>query len=99
MRCVLHGDLVAAARVLLALPPERRRAAMRLLLARARAADRYRLRHGRAHPRFGTGSLMAAASGWERLPEPALSDPDYLRCLIVVLSALLENSGRQPPPA
>lgn len=88
MRPVLHGDLVAAARVLLATPAGARSERLRQVLAAADLADRYRKRLGRAHPRFGTGSLMAAAGAWPRACEPFLADPDYLDCLIAVLVAL-----------
>ena len=88
MRPLLHGDIVAAARVLLAVPAERREVAMASLLTASDIADRYRKTMGRAHPQYGTGSLMAAASGCRQPSEPALDDPDYLACLICVLSVL-----------
>lgn len=98
MRPVLHGDVVAAARALLPLPEAERPAAMARLLAEADAADRYRRRMGRVHRLWGNGSLMAAAMARPLPPEPFLADPDYLRCLIVVLEALLaRQTGRRFP--
>ena len=94
MRGLHHGDVVAAARTLLASPaPERARLIRRIIVA-ADWADRHRRRHGRAHPRYGSGSLMAAAAAWPRKPEPLLDDPDYLGCLVCVLAALLARSAR-----
>lgn len=94
MRPLLHGDLVAAARGLLAVPAELRPRTIRRMIAAARWADRYRLRRGRAHPRFGTGSLMAAAAAWPRRPEPLLEDSDYLDCLACVVGALRSRRRR-----
>src|SRR5690554_6830703 len=99
MRPVLHGDLVAAARVLLPLEEAARPRAVWRMLEAAEVADRYRKRTGRPHPRYGGGSLMAAASAWARVPEPWPDDPDYLRCLRVVIVALLERRERAVPCA
>lgn len=88
MRPVLIGDVIAAARVLAPLPRGQRAGALRALLARADLADRHRKRLGRAHPRWGNGSLMAAAHAEAPPPEPFLDDPAYLEALICVLWAL-----------
>ena len=40
------------------------------------------------HPLWGDGSLMAAALRRPVVPEPDLSDADYLRALLRVLEAL-----------
>jgi len=93
MRPVMHGDLVAAARVLRALPAPARAAAARRLIAEADAADRYRKQFGRGHSRFGTGSLMVAAGRWPKVAEPGLDDAGYLHCLGVVLAALAARRG------
>lgn len=89
MRPVLHSDVVAAARVLLALPKGGRLQAMRKMLERAGAADLYRKRLRKHHPDWGNGSLMAVAMGHEMRPEPFMDDPDYCRCLMVVFEGLL----------
>jgi len=94
MRPVLHGDVVAAARALRAVPAAQRPRLVRRIIAAAEFADRYRRRVGRAHPDFGGGSLMAAAGAWPRRPEPLLDDPDYLGCLACVIEALLARNGR-----
>lgn len=97
MRQLLHGDVVAAARALLAAPAETREATMVNMLLAADIADHYRKTLGRAHPRYGTGSLMAAASGWPQPPEPGLDDSDYLACLICVLSVIRSRKEAARP--
>lgn len=92
MRPVLHGDAIAAARALKRRPADERGPALALMLARAEAADAFRIRFGRAHPAWGNGSLMALV-GRETLPaEPPLDDPDYCRCLSLVYGVLAEWS-------
>ena len=89
MRPVLHSDIVAAARVLLALPKEGRLQAMRKMLERAGAADLYRKRFRKHHPDWGNGSLMAVAMRYKMRPEPFMDDLDYCRCLMLVFESLL----------
>lgn len=88
MRPVMHGDLTALARHLLTLAAPQRPTACAQLIAQADAADRYRKRFGRAHPRWGNGTLMARARVLPLPPEPCLQDVEYARCLILVLTAL-----------
>jgi hypothetical protein len=83
------GDVIAAALVLLALPMGDWDRAVDRLIMEASVADSYRQRHGRHHPVWGDGSLMAAAGGHPRLREPFLSDIRYLLALIRVLDALV----------
>ncbi len=90
MRPVLHADMVAAARVLLALPAGNRREKMREMLEQAAVADLYRKRLKRGHPLWGNGCLMAVASRHKMLPEPFLDDLQYCRCLIDVFQVLLD---------
>lgn len=90
MRTPTMGDVVAAARMLLLVPRRRRMRRMRRLVNAARKAERYRRRRGSAHPRHGTGSLMAAAGGWPMAPEPFLDDREYLDCLACAIRALAE---------
>lgn len=94
MRRVLHGDVTAAGRALLAAPPATRADLLDRLIAEADAAEAHRRATGRAHPRFGTGSLMAAAMSRPLAPEPFLDDPDYAACLALVLSALAARGRR-----
>ena len=89
MRPVLHGDVVAAARVLLRVSVERRCTVMRQMLEQACAADQFRKRLRRGHPVWGNGSLMAMAMARPMLREPFLDDADYCRCLVVVFKMLI----------
>lgn len=98
MRPVLHADLVSAARALLAVPEAMRAGLAERLIAEAEAADRYRRRLGRRHPRWGDGTLAAAAAGRAMAPETRLDAQEYCGCLIAVLSTLRERrrSGVSP---
>lgn len=81
----MHGDLVAAGRALLAVPPACRQAHMSTLIIRSRAADRYRKRYGKSHPDWGECSLMSCARYYSQPLEPPLSDPNYAQALRCVL--------------
>ena len=91
MRQVLHGDVVAAARVLFAVPDAARAGLLARMLDEAHWADLYRKRTERAHPVWGDGSLMTAALRRAPPPEPTLSDRRYCSCLVQVLQAVLER--------
>lgn len=91
MRTITHGDIVAAARAVRALPPHAQIAAVRSLLTRAHAADLYRKRLGRSHPFWGNGSLMGVALGSGRSEaEPFLSDTSYLQTLLLVIETVID---------
>lgn len=87
-RPVLFGDVTAVARALLLVPVDRR-----LLLCRrifgmaAEACAHVDLRH-QLHPRWGDGSLSAAARRFQLAQEPFLDDPAYLSCTRLVLREL-----------
>ena len=87
MQPLVIGDVLAAARALLAVPPGRRAALCLRLYAEAERADAHRRRTGRPHPRWGDGSLMGAALRRRPPGEPALSDPAFRACLVAVLLA------------
>ena len=93
MRPVQHGDVTAAACVLLALPAEARHSALWRMLAEAESADAFRRETGRLHPLWGNGSLRAAALTRPRMAEPSLDRPDYARCMAMVFEALLARAG------
>ncbi len=88
MRPVMHGDLVAAARVLFGAEPQQRDRVLRALFRAAETADRHRIATGRMHPDHGDGSLMAAALSQRPPPEPTLENSAYCACLAAVLTAL-----------
>lgn len=93
MRPVLHGDVRAAALVLRAVEPKARAALLARMLREADRADAYRLNTGRAHPLWGSGSLMSAAMMRPRAPEPYLDDPEYAGCMAQVFEALVARGG------
>lgn len=88
MRPLLHGDLASAARLLLTVPPAARGDLCRQLLAEAEAADAHRRATGKLHPRWGNGSLMAAARKRPLPPEPGFDDGDYCHAFATVLRML-----------
>lgn len=96
MRGLTHGDVVAAASLLRIRPRETWDATIDRLLDQAHAADAYRKRLGRIHPRWGNGSLMSAVlcetTVW---PEQRLSDTDYVEALAAVLLALVHRPRRR----
>lgn len=99
MRRVMHGDVVAAARVLRALPEPARRPLCRRMIDEAHAAHRYFRRFGRSHVRWGDGSLMAAAHKRTMPPEPGFSDTIYCSCVEMVLHELIAwRAARQISP-
>jgi hypothetical protein len=90
MRPILHGDLVAAARVICPLPSATRKQALQGLLERADAADRFRKRTGRAHPLWGNGSLMGAASACGTVPDSRpVWDTVFLAAMAEAIEAVL----------
>jgi hypothetical protein len=100
MRRLYWSDLEAACAALLALPAEARTEGASALLAEAHAADRYARRFGRAHPRWGDGSLMAAARARTRAPAPPPASPELQEALAALLAALASRRmAVQPRPA
>jgi len=93
MRRVLHGDVSAAARALLAAPSDTRAALVLRILREAGAADRFRCATGRAHPLWGNGSLMSAAMAYPRAREPYLDDPEYAACMAMLFEALIARAS------
>ena len=96
MRPVLLGDVVSAARALLAVAPSERPGRLASLLFAADKAERHWRQVGRSHPRCGDGSLMAAALASGASPEPSLDNADYCRCLVLVLNALAARAELRP---
>lgn len=89
MRTVLLGDIVAAARVLMALPEYSRTATMHKMLYQAHAAHLVFKRLGKPHPQWGNGSLIGRTMSFAQYREPFSTDPNYLASLHVVITALL----------
>ena len=93
MRPVLHGDVVSAARALLAVEPEARESLCRRIFEGAEVADRHAARTGRLHPFWGNGSLMSAARRRPLATEPDFDNAEYCECVMLVLAALLARPG------
>ena len=89
---LMHTDAVAAARVLLRHPRERRPWVLHRMLAEAVNADSWRRRTGRVHPRWGDGTLMAVALRRPAADEPPLSDPGWCRLVAYVYIALAHGA-------
>lgn len=89
MRPVLHGDVIAAARVLLGLPEPFRVPVLRRLFHQADLAERYWRAKGKLHPLYGDGSLMSASHMRRLVAEPSLQDDEYCTCIITVFAELL----------
>ncbi len=89
MREITHGDIRAAARVLLGLPETGWPRLMREMLDEAHCADRYRKAFARHHPRLGNGTLMSAAFARSPVPEPPAADPRYLAAIAASIEAVL----------
>ena len=89
---LMHTDAIAAARALLCHRRERWPWIMHRMLVEASSADDWRRRTGRAHPRWGDGSLMAVALRRPFASEPPLSDPDWCRLVAYVYLALAHGA-------
>ncbi|WP_264213724.1 DUF7742 family protein [Leisingera thetidis] len=98
-RPVLPGDVAALARALLAASDgDRPRLCRRILGGAAEAAAHTELCR-RLHPRWGDGSLSAAARRFPLADEVFLDDPEYLRCTRLALrelAAALGGGGAAP---
>ena len=86
MRRLLHGDVVAVARVLMDRDPRRWPWGLCRMRREAHRAQLWRVRSGRQHPLWGDGSLASAALRRHPRREPPLSDRRYRWALIFVLA-------------
>jgi hypothetical protein len=87
MRPILLSDLDLAARVLLGLPVDQRRAEMDVILQCARQADAFRQVTGRILVGHGDGSILSVALGRPR-SGPVSADIHYRACLGIVLERI-----------
>jgi hypothetical protein len=88
MRQLLMGDLIAASRAVLVLPPDQRRQAIAKMLYHAHSADKFVKQTQKLHPQWGNGSLMAAAARPPG-PEPFAGELAYLDALHDVLGQII----------
>jgi len=91
MRAILHGDVVALARVLLCVRREDRAALCDRIFDMAHAADKYRKKSGVYHKHLGSGHLASACHSLMQLPEPFLSDKDYADCMRIIFKRVLSG--------
>lgn len=89
MRPVLHGDVSSVARALLRVGAQERQGLCARIFAQADLAEIHVRDHGRLHPAYGNGSLMAAARRYVLADEPTFSDVEYCQCFATVLFGLL----------
>jgi len=89
MRAVLHQDIVSLAKCLLVQPRCKRRNFAALQVRLTHAADRYRIRFGKAHTLYGDGTLMSCCAKLPSRPERRLDDVEYADCVIKALEAVL----------
>ena len=67
---ILHGDIVALARVLLCVSGEARAAFYDRIFYKAHAADKYHKKFGVYHKHLGSGHFASACHGLVQFPEP-----------------------------
>jgi len=96
LRPILWEDIRSLARALLAHPASRRAALCRVILQGASRARHQTEATGRCHPRWGDGSLDRAARCFPLAAEPFPGDPDYARCLQMVLAAVAGGHKKTP---
>lgn len=88
MQEVLIEDVLNAAAAIADLPPPRRHWVAMRMVAEAAAADKYRRKTGRAHPRWGDGSLMTAARRRPCAASRRLTSAGFRRALCQVIEML-----------
>lgn len=96
MRAVQLADIDAAARAVMCCPQSARAQMAAWLIVQADAGDRYRKRLRKAHPRFGTGTLMSVASKYPQSARIDCFDSDALDAFTHVIKALAAQKAHQP---
>ena len=91
MRQIGLGDLHHAARVIQAMPEDARVQTCAELLWQAHVADKYVKRMRKLHPKWGNGSLRAAALAWPLAPQRPPPSAELHRCLLLVLCAVIQR--------
>lgn len=92
MRPVTYSDVSFAARALWAVSVPLRQDLCAQMFYEAEIADRFTRRLGKAHPRWGRGTLAETAL-WRCLAlDPGSDDPDYCTCVTQVLEQFAARS-------
>ena len=92
MRPIYLSDLDAAVRVLLAVPQDVRAAEAANIVKAADTADRNRKRFAKAHPVWGTGTLVSAVADRPHA-KASYCNAAYRACLQDILAALAHQSA------
>jgi len=91
----LATDLICAARVVMHAPKMRQASVAQALIVEAETADWHRHHYDEAHPRFGDGTLAAAARNADMSEERTMCDTEFASAMIVVLQTLLRRAAVQ----
>ncbi len=91
MRSIGLTDLYHAACAVQAVSPPNREVFCRELLWRAHVADKYVKRLGKLHPKWGDGSLRAAALAQHTMVICGVDPADFRLCLMIVLTVFHEE--------
>jgi hypothetical protein len=91
MRTLTYPDLCTLARALLAVESDRRLSLARHILDCAHYAETYRRKLNRAHPRWGNGSVDAAARSFPLAPASGFGNAEFCACFGVALSVCMAN--------
>ena len=95
MRPVLPVDLICAARVVVGVSPNMHASEAQALVVTAEAADWHCRTFGRAHPRFGDGTLASVARRRGMAAERTACDPEFAAALISVLQAISRHRAHK----
>ena len=82
------ADLRVVVRAMRAVRPSDRADLCDRILRRADLADRYSRRLGKAHPKWGNGTLLAVTNGLRLADEICLVDGEMLELMALLLSRL-----------
>ncbi|MEP5730939.1 MAG: hypothetical protein ABJL67_16405 [Sulfitobacter sp.] len=91
MRALHLSDLRAAVRALLHVPCSERKSVCDDMIGEADIADRFTRKLRKRHPRWGSGTLGDAAHTRGMAAEDNIDDVEYLTCLRIVVTALLDR--------
>lgn len=95
MRPIHLYDLDAAVRAMLAVTPDLRGPLARRIVCEADAADRYRKRFRKSHPRFGMGTLTSAVYRAPKADAPRQCSASYRAALSLLISAIAERASHR----
>lgn len=98
MRRVLISDLLAARQYLMGFPESLWPEIISGVIARTHAADKFRKRLGKYHPKWGDGTLMEGIrqnNAPAPFPNATITSQEHMRALALVSSALSVKGANQ----